>query len=377
MFDLSNSNIVENNFYLAIPILKPYPVEGIDENLQDKILKEVENLKGTYFVDDVKIEYQTVKDMDSLECITQKLSPKRYGNSRIFIFQMIISNAESLLKPYDKWSAQENFVITVLSYLDIFAYSIAYALGIYCDGIFDVDDFIAYFNDGNYEKEGGVLNSFPHIHEDDESLYMPSSDISLQDTLNWFLSIDDIINACGKTALGKSLSIYSRMFSSFSVDDDVFMSGLLSVMALEALYESNGSKKVLGEKIVSFLNVDKQKCEKDIKKYMIIDALLLMVVLNFRLSLALMMGAKILKNHMIKHLLRLNWVCAKWLWKGSDNGSNIDDSYKTVRKRFVHDAPMQYSLIPSLNYCSENISFSGEYSFFGDKYVNIRMMEGI
>lgn len=150
--------------------------------------------------------------------------------------------------------------------MDIFVYSLAYALGIYCDGIFDVDDFITYFNEKNYGMREGVLNSFPRLHEDDESLCGPLSGISLQSTLNWFLSLDDIINACGKTALGKGLSIYSRMFSSFSSDEDLFMSGLLSVMALEALYESNGSKKVLGEKIAAFLNIDKVKCEKDIKK---------------------------------------------------------------------------------------------------------------
>ena len=155
---------------------------------------------------------------------------------------------------------------SILSYLDTFVYSLAYALGIYCDGIFDVDDFIKYFNEENYGLGGGVLNSFHYLHEDDESLYRPSKEISLHSVLNWFLSIDDVKNSCGKNALGKSLSIYSRMFSSFSADDDLFMSGLLSVMALEALYESNGSKKVLGEKIAAFLNIDKKKCEKDIKK---------------------------------------------------------------------------------------------------------------
>lgn len=266
MIHLSDSNIVGNNFYLAIPILKPHPFDCIDETLQDEILKEIESLEGVYFVDGVKIEYKSVQNIEAYKHITEKLSPRRYNYNRIFLYRMTISNAKSLLIPYDKWSAQENFIVSVFSYLDIFAYSMAYALGVYCDGIFDVDDFIAYFNDGNYGKGEGVLNSFPHLHVDDESLYKPLSDISLQITLNWFLSIEDVINACGKTALGKSLSIYSRMFSSFSANEDIFMSGLLSVMALEALYESNGSKKVLGEKISAFLNVDKQNCEKDVKK---------------------------------------------------------------------------------------------------------------
>lgn len=266
MKNYCDCNNIGNIFYVAVPILKPYPAQGVDDSLQDDILKEIEDLENAFFVDEVKIEYKSVKNIEPYKHITQKLSPKRFGNSRMFVFRMSISNATCLLKPYDKWSAQENYIVAILSFLDIFVYSLAYALGIYCDGIFDVDDFITYFNEKNYGMREGVLNSFPRLHEDDESLCGPSSGISLQSTLNWFLSLDDIINACGKTALGKSLSIYSRMFSSFSSDEDLFMSGLLSVMALEALYESNGSKKVLGEKIAAFLNINKVKSEKDIKK---------------------------------------------------------------------------------------------------------------
>ena len=266
MIHLGDCSDVGNVFYVAVPILKPYPVEGVDESLQDEILKEIELLEGFYFVNKVKIEYKSVQNVEFYNHITQKLSPKRYGNSRIFVFQMSVSNATCLLKPYDKWSAQQNYAVSVLSDLDIFVYSLAYALGVYSDGIFDVDDFVAYFSDEINKMGGGVLNSFPYLHEDDETLCRPSKELSLQNALNWFLSIDDVVNSCGKTALGKSLSIYSRMFSSFSSDEDLFMSGLLSVMALEALYESNGSRKVLGEKVAAFLSIDKQKCEKDIKK---------------------------------------------------------------------------------------------------------------
>ena len=63
----------------------------------------------------------------------------------------------------------------------------------------------------------------------------------------------------------------------------------------------------------------------------------------------------------------------KWLWKGSDAGSSIDDPYKTVRKRFVHDAPMHYSFAPAFSYRGAHVAFSGEYGFFDDPYVNVRV----
>ena len=63
----------------------------------------------------------------------------------------------------------------------------------------------------------------------------------------------------------------------------------------------------------------------------------------------------------------------KWLWKGTDPGSDVYDPYKTTRKRFIHDAPLQYSLTPMLTYRGERFSISGEYSFFGKKNVGVRV----
>ena len=64
----------------------------------------------------------------------------------------------------------------------------------------------------------------------------------------------------------------------------------------------------------------------------------------------------------------------KWLWKGTDAGSSIDDPYKTKRKRFVHDAPLYYTLAPSVSYRGNHVAFMGEYGFFDNRYVNLRVM---
>lgn len=64
----------------------------------------------------------------------------------------------------------------------------------------------------------------------------------------------------------------------------------------------------------------------------------------------------------------------KWLWKGTDSGSSIDDPYKTLEKHFVHNAPLHYTLTPSLSYRGNHVAFMGEYGFFDDKYVNVRIV---
>ena len=64
----------------------------------------------------------------------------------------------------------------------------------------------------------------------------------------------------------------------------------------------------------------------------------------------------------------------KWLWKGSDPGSSIEDPYATVSKRFIHHAALQYSLIPVVSYRGSRFAFIGEYAFFDNAYVNMRVV---
>ncbi|SIO04239.1 hypothetical protein [Fibrobacter sp. UWB11] len=53
----------------------------------------------------------------------------------------------------------------------------------------------------------------------------------------------------------------------------------------------------------------------------------------------------------------------KWLWKGIDYGSNIDDPYKTKRKKFINNAPLQYTIAPSFSYSGQYASFELELLF--------------
>ena len=53
----------------------------------------------------------------------------------------------------------------------------------------------------------------------------------------------------------------------------------------------------------------------------------------------------------------------KWLWKGIDYGSGLDDPYKTVRKRFTHNAPLQYTISPSFSYVGRYASFEIDADF--------------
>ena len=225
-FHFADCDDVGNVFYLALPIFAAFHTNGVDEELQDKYLDEIKALQGEFYIDNVKIEYKSLDNIEDYSHITHLLRQKCVRPRIFFLYQMSVSNASHLLVSYDKFSAEQSFIASVFSYLQTFAYSLAYALGLYCDGIFDVDDFVVYHNKANYGICEGLLNSFNSLQEQNEDIRKAPMKLSLQKTLNWFLSIDDVLNACGKTALGKSLSIYSRMFSLISGDHEVFMSGL-------------------------------------------------------------------------------------------------------------------------------------------------------
>ena len=269
---LVNAEIVKEVFYVAVPILKPVPVNCIDEEIEEYILGEIDALNGSFVIDDVTIEYRSVHDIEHYNHITQRILPKHIRPYKMFVFEMIASKQVHLLKPFEdkehgvKISSEENFVFSTFSDLSIYGYALAYALGIHCDGLFDIDLFIVYYDEKLSEKKDGLLNLFYGLHEKDDSFCLCLRNVSLQKTLNWFLSIDDVLNSCGKTALGKSLSIYSRMFSSNNSDEDFFMCGLFAVMALEALYESHGKINDLSEKMAKLLNIDKEKCKSDVKR---------------------------------------------------------------------------------------------------------------
>lgn len=64
----------------------------------------------------------------------------------------------------------------------------------------------------------------------------------------------------------------------------------------------------------------------------------------------------------------------KWLWKGTDYGSSIDDPYKTVEKRFIHGAKMHYNITPTVSYRGNYVQFTGEFTFGDDPAVYLRSM---
>jgi len=62
----------------------------------------------------------------------------------------------------------------------------------------------------------------------------------------------------------------------------------------------------------------------------------------------------------------------KWLWKGIDYGSDINDPYKTRQKKFIDGAPLQYTITPSFSYNGQHASFIFEITLGEIRAIFVR-----
>lgn len=66
-------------------------------------------------------------------------------------------------------------------------------------------------------------------------------------------------------------------------------------------------------------------------------------------------------------------VRQRFYWKGTNPGSSIFDPYKTVRKEFLKGVKMQYSLIPTISYEGQYVTYVGSLGFYDDPEVYFRL----
>ena len=69
---------------------------------------------------------------------------------------------------------------------------------------------------------------------------------------------------------------------------------------------------------------------------------------------------------------------SKWLWKGDDYGSAVNDTTPTsnhmnLPKKFIDGAKMDYSLSPSLSYDGQYVAFLLQVTLFHDEKIYTRL----
>lgn len=259
------------DFEIILSIRLPLYSNDKENDIVNKLLDEMGCLSGKMILEKMPLKYESslLQSSQAKQYIEKNktLYPFFY-NSKLYLFKVTVPfSNEWKLDNEEKGmhlSAEEGFVEIMRSELEFFVYRFSFALGIASYGLLDIGLTSILLNAEYIHRVRGVINSINWARDIENSKYDILNQISFQQILDWLFSIDDVLDCCGKTPLGKSLSIFSRMFFEPGHDTNYVLDGLLSVMALEALYESEGSRKDLANRISAFLEKDLAVVKEDV-----------------------------------------------------------------------------------------------------------------
>lgn len=260
-----------NRFEIIIPLLRPYSLGEPYKEIMRKRMLELDSVEGFHVIENLKISYKcemlktgddtAYKDMPSivrpniLYKITLNIPFKRFP---------FIQSWDG--KECPDISDEESYRLAMQHEIQNFVYQIAFTLGISSNGMFDIGESLLFYNGKHDCTLHGCLNNFSSLAERNQIDVSKLNEISVGQSLSWILSNKDVVECCGQTPLGKGLSFFSRMFSHQGEDEDFYMCGLLAVIALEALYETNGNRNDLTKKIATFLEHEESSVKKQVER---------------------------------------------------------------------------------------------------------------
>jgi hypothetical protein len=251
---------MEVNVIIVIPVLLPYPMEGIDD-ICAETRRQIKNICCS-----LDLCYA-----GSSKIKPKKLNKKQEKNFRKTFFQFrhvrpfeliafeIIVNYENNQIDFDfdpqisEESKYEYFLSLMVSDIEFSIYSLCLAINIARPGTFAFDKTVIFLEKYNY------FNSFPGLNNSLDMLatferkfdYPKINFFDVIDVWNWLKSFEDFDMAFGTTPLGRGLAAFSHLFS--DGNNAVDSLDLWSIIGLESLYKSNGSKRELLTKIQLFL----------------------------------------------------------------------------------------------------------------------------
>jgi hypothetical protein len=263
---------MEVNIIIVIPVLLPYPIEGIDD-ICAETRKQIK-----------KICYSLDFFYGGLSKINpKKLSKKQEKNFRKTFFQFrhvrpfeliafeTIVNYESdkINFDFEPQMSEESkygyFLSSMVSDIEFSIYGLCLATNIARPGTFSFDKTVifaekySYFDSFSGLNNSCYFNSFPGLNNSLDMItlfehnfdYPKVNFFDVVEVWDWLKSFEDFDMAFGKTPLGRGLAAFSHLF--LDGTNAVDSLDLWAIIGLESLYKSNGSKRELLTKIQLFL----------------------------------------------------------------------------------------------------------------------------
>ena len=115
-------------------------------------------------------------------------------------------------------------------------------------GIVSAGEGFILINNKFYAEISGFKSKFDIVFKEKENKWPKFIDVPIKDAYEWLDSNEDVRSGYGQTNLGRSLALFSNLFFS-GYDRDSPIDCVCVIIAIEALYGSNGSKRDLIDRI--------------------------------------------------------------------------------------------------------------------------------
>ncbi|MGD0206863.1 MAG: hypothetical protein ABSC89_04570 [Verrucomicrobiota bacterium] len=257
------------NFRAVVPVLQPYPMEG-----RDKLCKETERqvlgLSGGIPLFDHKNVFLNVSAVPAEEVKDLKRRYFQFSHIRpfhLYSFEAKIpyepEKIEAEGKSLTKRDKKSLFLSMVCENLEAGINNLVITTNLARPESYDLDRTSVFIN-------GEFFQTFNALRTGD-AFYLVQAHpfkwpklklLPVRVVLEWLNSVEDFQLGFSSTPLGRSLICFSYLFST-EVSKGYPVFALWSLIGLEALYGSNGSRRELTEKIQLFLGAH-PSVEKDI-----------------------------------------------------------------------------------------------------------------
>jgi len=251
-----------------IPIRLPFPREDIDW-LTNGAIRQILSLSGKIHLSRerlVFVKIRKISEREARQILASHHRFERFRNSTILEFSAEVEFREADWKleppydtPQDKRAIFESVIESEFAFL---THQIAIAANIARPGSIHTLPGYMFYN-GRFNKQiRGLMSSLEMLFSFKSKEERPKLKLlRIANVWQWLVELDDFHSGFGITPLGRGLAAFSYIFTS-EFGDESPLDDLWAIVALESLYESNGSQRELMERARLFL--DQPKNDKSI-----------------------------------------------------------------------------------------------------------------
>jgi hypothetical protein len=245
---------------IIVPVLLPHPVEGIDE-LCEETINQI--LKLPLSIDFSQASRGKIETKEVTGKRNKSLRNKYFKFRHICNFRLLSFKTSTTFKlrgecfiPKKKLSPEEELPLRISSAstdLEFLINKVVMAANIARPGTLNTDSSISFVDSEYFASSPGLHNDISSLYIFDNKIEYPEIQfLNIVPAWKWLVKFKDFNEGFGNSSLGRSLGAFSYLFS-HDINQADPTNNLWSIIGLEALYKSNGSKKELLERIKLFI----------------------------------------------------------------------------------------------------------------------------